>query len=80
MYNNYSNVYFFPEECMELDLYRENIKKLDGKSILAIISYELSKKGVQATMELAGFLGPENMNKLDEYDVLRMLTVKSKES
>lgn len=31
MYKNYSNIYFFPEECMELDLYRENIKKLDSQ-------------------------------------------------
>ena len=31
MYRNYSNVFFFPEECMELDLYRENIKKLNSK-------------------------------------------------
>lgn len=28
MYKNYSNVYFFEEECMELDQYRKNIEKL----------------------------------------------------
>ncbi|PIP66773.1 MAG: modification methylase HphIB [Parcubacteria group bacterium CG_4_9_14_0_2_um_filter_41_8] len=28
MYKNYSNKFFFPEECMELDLYRKNIDKL----------------------------------------------------
>lgn len=39
MYKHYSNVYFFPEECKELDLYRENIKKLssDNKKALAFI-------------------------------------------
>lgn len=37
MYKNYSNVYFFPNECMELDLYRKNIEKLssEGKKALA---------------------------------------------
>jgi adenine-specific DNA-methyltransferase len=29
MFKNFSNVFFFPEECMELDLYRKNIDKLD---------------------------------------------------
>ena len=31
MYNNYANVFFFPEECMELDLYRKNVKKLKSE-------------------------------------------------
>ena len=31
MFNNYSEVYFFPEECKELDLYRANIEKLDSE-------------------------------------------------
>lgn len=30
MYKNYSEVFFFPEECMELDLYRKNIDKLSS--------------------------------------------------
>lgn len=29
MFENFSNIFFFPEECMELDLYRKNIDKLD---------------------------------------------------
>ncbi len=39
MYENYANVYYFPEECMQLDLYRENIKKLDSdyKKALAFV-------------------------------------------
>jgi len=31
MFENYSNVYFFPEECKELDLYRFNIEKLESE-------------------------------------------------
>lgn len=31
MFQNYSNVFFFPEECKELDLYRINIEKLDSE-------------------------------------------------
>lgn len=31
MYENYSNVHFFSEECKELDLYRKNINKLSSK-------------------------------------------------
>lgn len=30
MYKNYSNISFFPSECMELDLYRKNIEKLNS--------------------------------------------------
>ena len=39
MYNEYSEVYFFPNECKELDLYRENIEKLDSdyKKALALV-------------------------------------------
>jgi len=31
MFDNYSEMYFFPEECKQLDLYRENIRKLDSE-------------------------------------------------
>lgn len=31
MYNTYSNIYFFPKECMELDLYRENLERLSSE-------------------------------------------------
>lgn len=30
MFKNYANVFFFPEECKELDLYRRNIEKLES--------------------------------------------------
>jgi adenine-specific DNA-methyltransferase len=32
MFENYSEVFFLPEECKELDLYRKNIKKLDSET------------------------------------------------
>jgi len=31
MHKNYSEVFFFPNECMELDLYRQNINKLSSE-------------------------------------------------
>lgn len=39
IYKNYSNVFFFPNECMELDLYRKNIEKLKSpyKKALSLI-------------------------------------------
>ena len=39
VYKNYSNVFFFPKECMELDLYRKNIDKLISpyKKALALV-------------------------------------------
>jgi adenine-specific DNA-methyltransferase len=39
MYNNYSDTYYFPNECKELDLYRSNINKLTSeyKQSLALI-------------------------------------------
>lgn len=39
MFLNYSEVFFFPKECKELDLYRKNIEKLDSeyKKALALI-------------------------------------------
>jgi len=44
MYKNYSNVYFFPQECMELDLYRKNIDNLssDFKKALAFSLFRRS--------------------------------------
>ena len=39
MFKNYANKYFFPVECMELDLYRKNVEKLSSpyKKALALI-------------------------------------------
>lgn len=39
MFKNYSEIFFYPNECKELDLYRENINKLDSeyKKALSLI-------------------------------------------
>ena len=39
MYENYSNVFYFPEECKQLDLYRKNVLEMDDeyKRALAFI-------------------------------------------
>lgn len=39
IYKRYSNLFFFPEECMQLDLYRKNINKLCSpyKKALALV-------------------------------------------
>lgn len=39
MYKHYANKYYLPNECMELDLYRQNIDKLDNeyKKSLALV-------------------------------------------
>ena len=39
MYNNYSNVFYYPDECKQLDLYRMNVDRLDNeyKKALALI-------------------------------------------
>ncbi len=44
MYENYSNVNFFPEECMELDQYRQNIDKIKNpyKKALSFILFRRS--------------------------------------
>jgi adenine-specific DNA-methyltransferase len=44
MYENYSNVNFFPKECMELDQYRQNIDNLSNpfKKALALILFRRS--------------------------------------
>lgn len=41
MYKNYANKYFFPDECMELDLYRKNIEKLSSpyKKAIALVLF-----------------------------------------
>jgi adenine-specific DNA-methyltransferase len=57
MYKNYSEVYFFPEECMELDLYRKNIEKLnsDYKKALA---FSLIRRAMIRKMPYSRFTLP----------------------
>ena len=59
MVNNYANVYYFPEECMELDLYAQNIKKLssDYKKSLA---YSILRRSMIRKMPYSRFTIPWN--------------------
>ena len=54
MYKNYANVYFFPEECMELDLYRKNINKLSSETKKAI-AFSLIRRAMIRKMPYSRF-------------------------
>lgn len=54
MYKNYSEVFFFPEECMELDLYRKNIEKLSCEYKKAI-AYTLIRRAMVRKMPYSRF-------------------------
>ena len=54
MYKNYSEVYFFPQECMELDLYRKNIDKLSCEYKKAI-AYTLIRRAMVRKMPYSRF-------------------------
>jgi adenine-specific DNA-methyltransferase len=54
MFKNYSNVLFFPEECMELDLYRENIEKLSSDYKKAI-AFTLIRRAMIRKMPYSRF-------------------------
>ncbi len=54
MFENYSNVLFFPEECMELDLYRENIEKLSSDYKKAI-AFTLIRRAMIRKMPYSRF-------------------------
>jgi adenine-specific DNA-methyltransferase len=57
MYKNYSEVYFFPEECMELDLYRKNIEKLDSEYKKAL-AFSLIRRAMIRKMPYSRFTLP----------------------
>lgn len=59
MYENYANRFYFPEECAELDLYTENIKKLssDYKKALA---YTILRRAMIRKMPYSRFTIPWN--------------------
>jgi adenine-specific DNA-methyltransferase len=57
MYKNYSEVYFFPEECMELDLYRKNIEKLDSDYKKAL-AFSLIRRSMIRKMPYSRFTLP----------------------
>ncbi len=57
MYKNYSEVYFFSEECMELDLYRKNIEKLDSDYKKAL-AFSLIRRSMIRKMPYSRFTLP----------------------
>ena len=54
MFKNYSEVYFFPKECMELDLYRSNIDKLSSKFKKAL-AFSLLRRAMIRKMPYSRF-------------------------
>lgn len=65
---NYKNRYYFEEECMELDLYRENIKKLENeyKRAIALI---LLRRAMVRKMPYSRFnIGWEKIKELRNED------------
>jgi len=54
MYKNYSEVFFFPEECMELDLYRKNIENLSSEHKKAI-AFTLIRRSMIRKMPYSRF-------------------------
>lgn len=54
MYKYYSNVLFFPQECMELDLYRKNIENISSENIKAI-AYSLLRRSMIRKMPYSRF-------------------------
>ena len=54
MYKNYSEVFFFPEECMELDLYRKNIDKLNSEYKKAL-AFSLIRRAMIRKMPYSRF-------------------------
>ena len=59
MYKNYSEKFFFPEECMELDRYRENIEKLNSEFKKAL-AYSLIRRSMVRKMPYSRFNLPWN--------------------
>lgn len=54
MYENYSNIYFFPKECMELDLYRKNIENLSSEYKKAL-AFSLLRRAMIRKMPYSRF-------------------------
>lgn len=54
MFRHYSNVFFFPEECKELDLYRSNIEKLDSEEKKSL-AFSLMRRAMIRKMPYSRF-------------------------
>ena len=59
MYENYSNVNFFPKECMQLDQYRKNIDKL-GNPYKKALAFILFRRSMIRKMPYSRFTIPWN--------------------
>lgn len=57
MYKHYSNKIFYPEECMELDLYRDNIEKLNN-SYKKSLGYLMIRRAMIRKMPYSRFTIP----------------------
>lgn len=57
MYENYANKLYFPEECMELDLYTNNIKKLDSEYKRSL-AYSILRRAMIRKMPYSRFTVP----------------------
>ncbi len=69
MYKNYSKVFFFPSECMELDLYRKNIEKLSNRYKRAL-AFTLIRRAMVRKMPYSRFngnLGKDKTIRDEEY-------------
>lgn len=55
MYDNYSNVFFFPRECMELDLYRENIEQKVDCEYKRAMAFSLIRRSMIRKMPYSRF-------------------------
>lgn len=54
VYENFANVFFFPNECMELDLYRKNIDRLSSEYKKAL-AYALMRRSMIRKMPYSRF-------------------------
>ncbi len=54
MFKNFSNKFFFPEECMELDQYRQNIELLDSEYKKAL-AYTIMRRAMIRKMPYSRF-------------------------
>ena len=75
MYKNYSKVFFFPDECKELDLYRVNIEKLNSEYKKAI-ALSLLRRSMIRKMPYSRFnLTWNNITQLrdEEYSYQKMI-------
>lgn len=68
MFKHYANVFYFPEECKELDLYRQNIDKLENDYKKAL-AFALMRRAMIRKMPYSRFTIPwEKIKQLRDED------------